>query len=77
MITWVLIILLMGLTLMFGSEFAVRNNLVTAIGTVITLICIGIGIRMSSLKRRGTREKQNLRIKELEEKIAELSGEKK
>jgi len=73
MLTWVFIILLMGLLLIFGGEFVEGNNLTPCIGMVISLICIGIGIRMSSLKRRGTKEKQIQKIRELEEKIKELT----
>lgn len=73
MLTWIFIILVMGLLLLFGANFVVSNNLVNPIGIVITLICVGIGIRMSALRRKGDREKLSLRIKELEEKIKELT----
>ena len=43
MILWVFIILVMGLFMLFGTEFVIANNLVFLIGLVITLICIGIG----------------------------------
>jgi len=40
---------------------------------VITLICIGIGTRMAALRRKGGREKLAARIKELEDRIKELT----
>jgi len=73
MLTWIIIMLVMGLLLLFGADFVVTNSLVNPIGIVITLICVGIGIRMSALRRRGNREKLSSRIKELEEKIKELT----
>jgi hypothetical protein len=73
MLIWVCIILLMGLFLLFGTDFVISNNLVNPIGIVVTLICVGIGIRMSALRRRGDREKLTLKIKELEDRIKELT----
>jgi ABC-type transport system involved in cytochrome bd biosynthesis fused ATPase/permease subunit len=73
MLIWVLIILVMGILLLFGSGFVVSNSLVQPIGIIITLICVGIGIRMSALRRRGDREKLTVKIKELEDKIKELT----
>ncbi len=65
--------LLMGLLLLFGTDYVVANNLLNPIGIVITLICVGIGIRMAALRRKGGREKLSSRIKELEDKIKELT----
>ncbi len=73
MILWVFIILVMGLFMLFGTEFVIANNLVFLIGLVITLICIGIGTRMAALRRKGGREKLAARIKELEDRIKELT----
>ncbi|MBN1445043.1 MAG: hypothetical protein JW957_02925 [Candidatus Omnitrophica bacterium] len=73
MLTWICIMLAMGLLMLFGTEFVIGNNLLTPIGMVVTLICIGLGIRMSSLRRKGAREKLSLRIKELEDKVKELT----
>ncbi|HNS31519.1 MAG TPA: hypothetical protein PKN36_00890 [bacterium] len=73
MLIWVFIILLMGILLSFGADFVARNNLVWCIGIVITLISLGICVRMSSLKKRGQKEKLLEKIKELEEKVKELS----
>lgn len=77
MVIWLGIILLMGLTLLFGSEYVVNNDLMVPIGIVISFICVGMGIRMQALRRRGSREKLSDRVKELEAKIKELTeGEK-
>ena len=73
MLTWICIMLAMGLLMLFGTDFVIANNLLNPIGLVITLICIGIGTRMSALRRKGAREKLSHRIKELEEKIKELT----
>jgi cadmium resistance protein CadD (predicted permease) len=73
MLTWIVIMLLMGLLLLFGTDYVVANNLLNPIGIVITLICVGIGIRMAALRRKGGREKLSSRIKELEDKIKELT----
>ena len=75
MVLWVFIILVMGILLLFGTRFLIENNLVRYVGLAITLICIGIGTRMSALRRKGEKEKLLARIKELEEKIKELSPE--
>lgn len=79
MIVWMFIILVMGLLMLFGENCVVEYKLVKYIGLAVTLICIGIGIRMSALRRKGEKEKLLARIKELEEKIKELtpSEEKK
>ena len=78
MLIWMFIILLMGLFMLFGTRFVVEYNLVKYIGLAVTLICIGIGTRMSSLRRKGEKEKLLTRLKELEDKIKELSpGEEK
>ncbi len=61
----------MGLFLLFGSDFVISNNIVNSIGIVITLICVGLGVRMSALWRRGTREKLALRVRTY--KIKELT----
>ena len=76
MIIWVLIILIMGCFLLFGENFIIENNLIRPIGLAITLICIGIGVRMEYLRRKGTKEKLQNRVKELEEKLKELTEEK-
>ena len=78
MAVWVVIILALGLFLTFGSKFAIANDLIPALGIAITLICVGIGIRMDILRRRGEREKLAGRIAEAEEKIRRLKeqGEK-
>ena len=68
MIVWVTIILIMGLFLSFGSEFIIARNLTSQIGIVITLICVGIGIRVAYLTRKAGKEKLEKKIKELEEK---------
>ncbi len=73
MLTWIIIILVMGLMLLFGTDFVVANKLVNPIGIIITLISVGIGIRMSALRRKGNREKTAARIRELEDKIKELT----
>ncbi len=66
MALWLSIIFLMGLLLSFGSGFLEQNNLTRWVGIIITLICVGIGIRTESLRRKGTREKLAQRVKELE-----------
>lgn len=73
MVIWVFIILVMGLLMLFGADFVVKYNLVEYIGLAVTLICIGIGTRMSALRRKGEKEKLLARIKELEDRIKELS----
>lgn len=73
MILWVLIILIVGCFLLFGDNFIITNNLVRPAGLAITLICIGIGVRMQYLRRKGRTEKLQERVKELEEKIKELT----
>ncbi|HPP30310.1 MAG TPA: hypothetical protein PLE69_05240 [bacterium] len=78
MLIWVFIILVMGVLLLFGTNFVVEYNLVKYIGLAVTLICIGIGTRMSALRRKGEKEKLLARIKELEDKIKEMTpGEEK
>lgn len=72
MIIWVMIILVMGVFLSFAPQFITTYNLSRHIGMIIMLICIGIGIRMAYLRRRGGKEKLSKKIKELEEKIEEL-----
>jgi len=76
MIIWVLIILIMGCLLLFGEDFIIKNNLIRPTGLAITLICIGIGVRMEYFRRKGTKEKLQNRVKELEEKLKELTEEK-
>ncbi|MCM8808574.1 MAG: hypothetical protein NC934_00155 [Candidatus Omnitrophica bacterium] len=41
-------------------------------GLIISLICIGLGLRVSILGRRGEKETLKKRIKKLEEKLAEF-----
>ena len=74
MIIWVIIILVMGGLISFAPNFLVSNNLLNYTGVIIMLICVGIGIRMLSLRRKGVKEKLAEKIKELEDKLAELKG---
>lgn len=75
MITWVILILIMGLCLLFFPEKLAENQeWIKQIGLVITLICIGIGVRMINLRRKGEKEKFLTRIKELEKEIDSLRG---
>ena len=75
MITWVILILIMGLMLLFFPEKIVENDWVNQIGLAITLICIGIGVRMTALRRKGKREKLETKIKELEKEIETLRSQ--
>ncbi|HOJ30596.1 MAG TPA: hypothetical protein PK165_01350 [bacterium] len=75
MITWVILILIMGLMLLFFPEKIVENDWVKQIGLAITLICIGIGVRMTALRRKGKREKLETKIKELEKEIETLRSQ--
>ncbi|MGC9065624.1 MAG: hypothetical protein ACP5JO_03215 [Candidatus Ratteibacteria bacterium] len=45
------------------------------IGLAITLISIGLGMRMSALRRKGTREKLEAKIKELEKEVESLRSQ--
>lgn len=73
MIVWVILILIMGAFLLFfPAKFAENQDWIKQIGLAITLICIGIGVRMNALRRRGMREKAQARIKELENEIESL-----
>jgi len=72
MIIWVMIILVMGIFLSFAPQFITAYNLSRHIGMIITLICVGIGIRMAYLGRKGEKESFLKKIKELKEKIEEL-----
>jgi len=73
MIVWVILILIMGLLLLFFPEKIAENQeWIKQIGLVITLICMGISVRMHALRRRGSREKTKSRIKELENEIESL-----
>jgi len=75
MITWVFLILLMGVFMLFFPEKIIENDWLKQIGLAITLICIGIGVRMSALRRRGLREKLETRIKELEKENETLRNQ--
>jgi len=77
MLTWVMILLLTGILLLFAPGFVARNNLVGCMGMVVTLIAAGIGIRMSGLKRGGQREELEKKVKELEKRVSELAGDGK
>jgi len=77
MLTWVMILLLTGILLLFAPDFVARNNLVGCMGMVVTLIAAGIGIRMSGLKRGGQREELEKKVKELEKRVSELAGDGK
>ena len=59
----------MGAFLSFVPKFIIAYNLSRYIGIIIMLICIGIGMRTDSLRRRGIKEKLAKKIKELEDKI--------
>lgn len=73
MITWVILILIMGLGLLFFPEkFAENQDWIKQIGLAITLICIGICMRMIALRRKGEKEKNLAKIKELEKEIDSL-----
>ncbi|MCM8821842.1 MAG: hypothetical protein NC831_03390 [Candidatus Omnitrophica bacterium] len=73
MIIWVILILVMGLLLLFFPQKFVENpDWIKQIGLAITLICIGISVRMNALRRRGTREKAETKIRELEKEIESL-----
>ncbi|MCX7705704.1 MAG: hypothetical protein N2115_05545 [bacterium] len=73
MITWVILILFMGLGLLFfPGKFAEDQEWIKQTGLAITLICIGICMRMIALRRKGEREKTLARIKELEKEIDSL-----
>ncbi|MFN4227287.1 MAG: hypothetical protein ACK4F0_04010 [Candidatus Ratteibacteria bacterium] len=72
MVVWLIIILINGILMLFGSKFIIANNLVKPMGLVISLICIGLGLRVSILGKRGEKETLKKRIKELEEKLAEF-----
>jgi len=65
----------MGLMLLFFPEKIVENDWVKQIGLAITLICIGIGVRMTALRRKGKREKLETKIKELEKEIETLRSQ--
>jgi len=65
----------MGLMLLFFPEKIVENDWVNQIGLAITLICIGIGVRMTALRRKGKREKLETKIKELEKEIETLRSQ--
>jgi cadmium resistance protein CadD (predicted permease) len=72
MIVWTFIILVIGVFMLFCDKFIIENNMVKYLGLVITLICIGIGLRSAILGRKGEKEMLKKRIKELEEKLSEL-----
>lgn len=74
MIIWTGLILVLGFFMLFFPEKIVENDWIKQIGLAITLICIGIGVRMMGLRRKGTREKLQLRIKELEKEIELLKA---
>jgi len=65
----------MGLMLLFFPEKIVENDWLKQMGLAITLICIGIGMRMSALRRKGTREKLEAKVKELEKEIETLRSQ--
>ncbi|MCM8817879.1 MAG: DUF5320 domain-containing protein [Candidatus Omnitrophica bacterium] len=72
MVVWLTIILINGILMLFGSNFIINNNLVKPMGLVISLICIGLGLRVTILGRKGEKEALKKRIKELEEKLSEI-----
>ncbi len=75
MIVWVILILIMGLLMLFfPGKMSENQEWIKQTGLAITLICIGICIRMEALRRRGSREKFEARIKELEREIEALKG---
>ncbi len=76
MLVWVILIFLMGLFLSLADTFIKQQDLVRATGIVISLISLGIIVRMLRLSKRGEREKLLKRIRELEEKLGSGSGER-
>lgn len=72
MVVWLIIILINGILMLFGSNFIVTNNLVKPMGLAISLICIGLGLRVTILGKKGEKEALKKRIKELEEKLSEI-----
>jgi len=75
MLLWVILIFVMGLFLSLADTFIKQQDLVRATGIVISLISLGIIVRMLQLSKRGEREKLLKRIRELEEKLGSGSGE--
>ncbi len=66
MTVWLIIIFVMGLLLSFAPDFVEANNCTRLVGIVITLICVGLGIRTLGLRRKGDKEKLAQRVRELE-----------
>ncbi len=72
MMLWVIIIFLMGLLLTFGQDFIMMNDMVWKSGLIVTLISLGIIMRMFRLSKGGQREKLLNRIAELEAQVAQV-----
>ncbi len=72
MAIWNFIILVIGIFMLFGSNFIINQNLVKPLGLIITLICVGLGLRATILGRKGEKEALKKRIKELEEKLSQM-----
>ncbi|HOJ40729.1 MAG TPA: hypothetical protein PKX93_10060 [bacterium] len=66
MLVWVILIFVMGLFLSLADTFVREQDLVRLSGVVISLISLGIIVRMLYLSRRGEKEKLLKKIKELE-----------
>lgn len=73
MVVWIFIVLIMGIFMLFGSNFIITQNLVKPLGLAITLICIGLGFRTIILGKKGEKEMLKKRIKELEEELNKKS----
>lgn len=73
MFIWMLIVLLMGLLLCFIPErLAEEPDRIRWIGIAITLICVGISVRTSYLRRKGVREDLSRKVKELQAQLEAL-----
>ncbi|MCM8769764.1 MAG: hypothetical protein NC911_08900 [Candidatus Omnitrophica bacterium] len=70
MLVWVILIFLIGLLLSLADSFLKEQDLIRLTGVVVSLISLGIIVRMYSLSRRGEKEKLLKKIKEMEEKQA-------
>jgi uncharacterized membrane protein YbhN (UPF0104 family) len=75
MIIWILIVLVIGLLMTFAPNFIAENNLEKTLGIAITLISVGLGTRINYLRRKGSKERKDEKIKKLEEELRNIKGE--
>lgn len=52
MFFWLLLVFIFGALLVFAADFLVAHNLLWCIGVATMLVCVGLGMRVDSQRRR-------------------------